>query len=487
VVFDVAYGQAPNAASMTTFATWSFTSPTGTWIDAIGPIGGVAPYFNTDPLAAANYYIGWHLRSPAATTLGLTIDNIILDENPSPPPKIGYGPPGTPNGQHVDNPAIPLVFSAIFKKPGTISKTLEVVSTTYNYGAPGDFLWDVTTTTSWIKLTKSTPAPRQYPFNGAPNGYNPPRCRQLQTFTLEVDPTGFAPGTYIGKITLYGSLFNTTYPAGMRATNEPYVVTVQLTVVDVGSGVPGTPSSYKICKLNLPTSATPVTFADGNGNTFAAVTVTTGTIPSICIEEFPNALPSGIARYRYVQKYWQVTGAGTGWKADIDWYYTDAEALAGGVTRPDLLRCIRQTVAGGVWQDPTQGVTSTSFPVQHYVHGAGYNPLNIGGNHCVVTSWVTPKLNPVSASAPSAFGLEQNYPNPFNPSTSISINVADETPVKVVVFNGVGDEVATLVDEVLPAGTYSLTFDARNLASGTYTYRMTAGDFVQVRRMVLAK
>jgi hypothetical protein len=487
VVLDVAYGLAPNAAAMTTFATWSFTTPTCQWIDAIGQIGGVAPYFNTDPLAAQNYYIGWHLRSPAGTTLGCALDDIILDENPSPPPKIGIGAPGTPNGQHIDNPATPLVFSAIFKKPGTIAKVLEVVSTTYNYGAPGDFLWDVTTTTSWIKLTKSTAAPRQYPSAGAPNGYNPPRCRQLQTFTLEVDPTGFGPGTYTGKITLYASLYNSTFPAGIKATNEPFVVTVQLTVTDIGSGVPGTPSSYKLCKLNLPTAATPVVYADGMGNPFAAVTVKSGTIPSLCIEEFPNQLPSGIARYRYVQKYWQVTGSGTGWTADIDWYYSDAEAAAGGVTRPDLLRCVRQTVVGGVWQDPTQGVTSTSYGNLHYVHGATYNPLNIGGNHCVVTSWITPKANPVSGSAPAAFGLEQNYPNPFNPSTSITVNVAEETAVRVVVYNGVGDEVAVLVDEVLPAGAYTVPFDGRALSSGTYTYRMTAGDFVQTRRMVLAK
>ncbi|MBR9974726.1 MAG: T9SS type A sorting domain-containing protein, partial [Bacteroidetes bacterium] len=78
-------------------------------------------------------------------------------------------------------------------------------------------------------------------------------------------------------------------------------------------------------------------------------------------------------------------------------------------------------------------------------------------------------------------------PNPFNPSTSIRYTVAEERHVRIAVYNSLGLEVAVPVDDVLPAGRFEVSFDARNLPSGTYVYRMTAGDFVQTRQMTLSK
>lgn len=89
---------------------------------------------------------------------------------------------------------------------------------------------------------------------------------------------------------------------------------------------------------------------------------------------------------------------------------------------------------------------------------------------------------------PSQFSLEQNYPNPFNPSTTINFNLAKETNVSLKVFNLLGEQVTALVNgEVLPAGVYSYKFDASSLASGTYIYRLEAGDFVQTKKMTLTK
>ncbi|MDH7515209.1 MAG: T9SS type A sorting domain-containing protein [Bacteroidota bacterium] len=474
------YGKTAVPAQMTLLHTWTVPN-TGVLTDAIGPVGGVAPFFNTDPSGDANYYLAFQASPPSTGNGCIALDDIILDENPTPPPKIGYGAPGTAQGQHIDDPSIYMKILAIYKKPGLIQKTYEVVSTTYNYGAPGDFFWDVKTTTSWLKVTKATPDPPQYKI---PNPYTPPRPRQNQTFLLEVDPTGFQPGKYYGTLTLYGTLYNAQYPNGIKATNEPFPVTVELTVIDVGSGVPGTPNSAKACFSNMTTSATPYVFADQTGLPFAAVTVTQGTIQNMCIEVFPNQLPSGIARYRYVQRYFVVTTSGTGWKADIDWYYTDAEAQAGGVLDPTKLYAIRQPTSGGAWQNPIPGVTSTPFPNLFYVHAAGYTPNTIGGNHCLVTNW-TPKAS--AGVVPTVYNLGQNYPNPFNPSTAIDFSVPEECPVKLIVYNSLGDEVATLVDETLQAGSYSVRFDASNLPSGTYIYRMTAGTWSDTKRMLLAK
>jgi hypothetical protein len=91
------------------------------------------------------------------------------------------------------------------------------------------------------------------------------------------------------------------------------------------------------------------------------------------------------------------------------------------------------------------------------------------------------------AGVPEAFALEQNYPNPFNPIADIGFRIADRSPVNLSVYDLLGRRVATLVDDTRGPGVYSVSFDASNLASGTYLYRLTAGRFTAVRRMVLVK
>jgi hypothetical protein len=101
-------------------------------------------------------------------------------------------------------------------------------------------------------------------------------------------------------------------------------------------------------------------------------------------------------------------------------------------------------------------------------------------------------------SSPQSFILFQNYPNPFNPSTVVCWHLPVASDVKLVVYDLLGREVATLVDERKGAGTYQVVFDARlpagghgvqarGLASGVYFYRLSAGDYIASRKMVLAK
>ncbi len=88
---------------------------------------------------------------------------------------------------------------------------------------------------------------------------------------------------------------------------------------------------------------------------------------------------------------------------------------------------------------------------------------------------------------PFAFELEQNYPNPFNPATKIRYSVAAPTHVSLTVFNKLGQEVTTLVEGEQPAGRYEVQYRNDNLSSGTYFYRLQAGDFVQTKKMMLVK
>lgn len=90
-------------------------------------------------------------------------------------------------------------------------------------------------------------------------------------------------------------------------------------------------------------------------------------------------------------------------------------------------------------------------------------------------------------AAPREFGLAQNYPNPFNPSTVITFDMAERAPVSLRVFNLLGQEVAALVDEVRGPGRHAVRFDAANLPSGVYFYRLTAGGASATKRMVLAR
>ena len=88
---------------------------------------------------------------------------------------------------------------------------------------------------------------------------------------------------------------------------------------------------------------------------------------------------------------------------------------------------------------------------------------------------------------PDGFSLSQNYPNPFNPTTKINYSIPQATNVQLTVFNILGQKVATLIDGRQFAGSHTVNFDARNLASGVYFYRLKAGKVVQQRKMTLIK
>jgi hypothetical protein len=89
--------------------------------------------------------------------------------------------------------------------------------------------------------------------------------------------------------------------------------------------------------------------------------------------------------------------------------------------------------------------------------------------------------------APERFSLAQNSPNPFNPSTTIAFTLPAQAHVRLTVFNALGQEVATLVDDERPAGSHVVRWDAMNQPSGAYFYRIESGSFVETKRMMLVK
>ncbi|NNG26719.1 MAG: T9SS type A sorting domain-containing protein, partial [Ignavibacteriaceae bacterium] len=93
------------------------------------------------------------------------------------------------------------------------------------------------------------------------------------------------------------------------------------------------------------------------------------------------------------------------------------------------------------------------------------------------------------ATVPLDYSLEQNYPNPFNPTTSIRYAVSKKQFISLKIYDVLGNEVATLVNEEKDAGSYKVEFSTNDLrlTSGIYLYTLTAGNFKETKKMVLMK
>jgi hypothetical protein len=100
-------------------------------------------------------------------------------------------------------------------------------------------------------------------------------------------------------------------------------------------------------------------------------------------------------------------------------------------------------------------------------------------------------IGTTTTQVPDKFMLSQNYPNPFNPSTNIRFDIPAGTRrvvfVQVVIYDILGREIETIVNEQLQPGTYEVEWDASNFSSGIYYYKLIAGSFTATRKMVLVK
>ncbi len=162
----------------------------------------------------------------------------------------------------------------------------------------------------------------------------------------------------------------------------------------------------------------------------------------------------------------------------------------GGYTGYDELYSIAVGCCGDIY---FAGVTnSTDYPVVSPFQPAlagDYNP------DCFVTklSFSPTEVSSVDdATLPTEFRLEQNYPNPFNPGTAIEFSLPKQAHIRLSVFNTLGERIALLADEVVPAGKHQVRWDGldergERAASGVYFYKLTAGNFEQTRKMILLR
>jgi hypothetical protein len=164
-------------------------------------------------------------------------------------------------------------------------------------------------------------------------------------------------------------------------------------------------------------------------------------------------------------------------------YFTDAQT--GYVSGSNGF--IWKTTNGGAnWTLQVSNVSVTINSLNFTSMNTGY-AAGDGGVILKTTNGGVIAINPISTEVPKDFSLYQNYPNPFNPTTNIKFGIPKATNVKLAVYDMLGREVETLVNQSMNPGTYEVRFNSSKLSSGIYFYKLITGDFVSVKKMSLIK
>jgi len=148
---------------------------------------------------------------------------------------------------------------------------------------------------------------------------------------------------------------------------------------------------------------------------------------------------------------------------------------------------LRTTDGGEHWVSQTSG---TLYDLSAVSLTDKNNGTTVGGYGTIlrtINGGVTFIEDESNFTKPTDFLLSQNYPNPFNPTTSIQYAVSNRQFVSLKVYDVLGNEVATLVNEEKPGGSYEIEFNGDGLTSGIYFYQLKAGSFVETKKMVLLK
>lgn len=184
----------------------------------------------------------------------------------------------------------------------------------------------------------------------------------------------------------------------------------------------------------------------------------------------------------------------------VDFSFISDDTLwgVGGIYRfgPGNYRAmIWKSTNGGInwgYQIPDTSINIYRYSFIDFVtktHGWAHSTVQ-GGVHTTIggdDTTIYVGINQVNSEVPTEFKLHQNYPNPFNPTTSIKFKVRSLNLVRLSVYDISGKGVVVLVNEELQAGEYEYRFDGAGLSSGVYFYRLTAGEYVEAKRMMLIK
>jgi photosystem II stability/assembly factor-like uncharacterized protein len=197
----------------------------------------------------------------------------------------------------------------------------------------------------------------------------------------------------------------------------------------------------------------------------------------------------------------KTTNGGNTWEGNLTPYFNfgvtnfNYLSLQNGWITTNNRNIFRTTNAGTAW-DTLQNSLTLNEVINNFEFFNSNISYGISLNHIYFTNdgWVTYSIvDSIVTNVDNQHSLEtqfilyQNYPNPFNPTTVISYQIPVSGNVNLKVYDLLGREVVVLVDENKPAGKYEVEFDASQISSGVYYYKLTAGDFIQTNKMVLIR
>ncbi|MBK9332981.1 MAG: T9SS type A sorting domain-containing protein [Ignavibacteria bacterium] len=178
---------------------------------------------------------------------------------------------------------------------------------------------------------------------------------------------------------------------------------------------------------------------------------------------------------------------------NLPWSPLRPEGLVNGISFADLNNdgsvelIATSSRTGGetflhVWTIPGIPYTNEDFPWPQYGHDRYRS-----NQHGFIPPDEPVGIQPMNTNVPASFNLYQNFPNPFNPATSIKFDIAKRGNVRLVVFDILGRELSTLINESLNPGTYQVSFDGSGLSSGIYFCRLQSGDYINTMKMNFIK
>ena len=148
---------------------------------------------------------------------------------------------------------------------------------------------------------------------------------------------------------------------------------------------------------------------------------------------------------------------------------------------------VHTTNGGSEWLSQPSNTSQSLNAVSFFDSRIGVAVGDSGTILLTKSGGLTGVVQPRQSASPLSFHLEQNYPNPFNPISEIGFQIAERGYVTLKVYDLLGNEVVTLVNETKEPGRYRMRFDASNLATGAYFYRLVAGQFVETRKLLLVR
>jgi len=284
-------------------------------------------------------------------------------------------------------------------------------------------------------------------------------------------------GWAVGNVTSQGALVVRTTNGGASWFAQPNTIFKNLNFVFFESQVEGfvTGDEGSLYK----------TF-DGGISWFSLPTGVTEQLRSICFTDTSNGWAAGEGG-----RILNTTNGGSSWTIQTSGTEHDfnsvrfANTSTGWVTGNDGAILIT-TNGGANWTPEASNVSTELFSMFFIDSNTGW----VVGEDGVILKTMTGGvigIRPTGNVVPTGFRLYNNYPNPFNPSTKIKFDISKTSDAKIVIYDILGKEIETIVNESLKPGNYEVEWNASNFSSGVYFYKLVAGSFTDVQKMVLVK